>query len=138
MVENTNISARFDSTRLVIVVIDQNIGIRLKVEPNNSGSFFIGSYTNIFRSGAFLSNSEARSSYSPNLDQNINLITLLGSCNRSKAVLYFQDSNLDVQTLIERILRLKAMVRDANRRSKHPIDLDELLEMTVDNESAAR
>ena len=74
----------------------------------------------------------------PNLDQNINLITLLGPCNRSEVFLYFQDSNLDVQTLIERILRLKAMVRDANRRSKHPIDLDELLEMTVDNESAAR
>ena len=49
-----------------------------------------------------------------------------------------QDTNLDVQTLIERILRLKAMVRDANKRSKHPIDLDELLEMTVDNESAAK
>jgi hypothetical protein len=45
---------------------------------------------------------------------------------------------LDVQTLIERILRLKSMVRDANKRSKHPIDLDELLEMTVDNESAAK
>jgi hypothetical protein len=30
------------------------------------------------------------------------------------------------------------MVRDANKRSKHPIDLDELLEMTVDNESAAK
>ncbi len=51
---------------------------------------------------------------------------------------YRQDSNLDVQTLIERILRLKSMVRDANKRSKHPIDLDELLEMTVDNESAAK
>ena len=50
----------------------------------------------------------------------------------------WQDSNLDVQTLIERILRLKSMVRDANKRSKHPIDLDELLEMTVDNESAAK
>ena len=50
----------------------------------------------------------------------------------------WQDSNLDVQTLIERILRLKTMVRDANKRSKHPIDLDELLEMTVDNESAAK
>lgn len=49
-----------------------------------------------------------------------------------------QDTNLDVQTLIERILRLKSMVREANKRSKHPLDLDELLEMTVDNESAAK
>ena len=38
---------------------------------NNSGSFFIGSYTNIFRSGEFWSNSEARSSYSPKLACNL-------------------------------------------------------------------
>ena len=56
-----------DLTWLVIVIIVQNIGIQLEVESNNSGSFFIGSYTNIFRSREFLSNSEARSSYLPNL-----------------------------------------------------------------------
>ena len=67
MVKNMNSLAGFDSTRLVIIIIVQNIGIRLEVESNNSGSFFIGSYTNIFRSGKFLLNSEARSSYSPNL-----------------------------------------------------------------------
>ena len=60
MVENLNILVRFDSSQLVIVIIDQNIGISLEVEPNNSGSFFIGSYKNIFWSGEFLSNSEAR------------------------------------------------------------------------------
>ena len=37
---------------------------------NNSGSFFMGSYTNIFQSCKFLSNSEARSSYLPNLGLN--------------------------------------------------------------------
>merc|ERR1711976_62529 len=35
------------------------------------------------------------------------------------------DSNLDVQSLIERILRLRAMLRDTNRRSENPVDLDE-------------
>merc|ERR1711962_403157 len=39
------------------------------------------------------------------------------------------DSNLDVQSLIERILRLRAMLRDANRRSENPVDLDELLDI---------
>ena len=38
------------------------------------------------------------------------------------------DSNLDVQSLIERILRLRTMLRDANRRSENPVDLDELLD----------
>ena len=60
MVENTNSLAQFDSTWLVIVIIVQKKGIRLEVEANNSGSFFIGSYTNIFKS-------KERSSYSPNL-----------------------------------------------------------------------
>ena len=32
------------------------------------GSFFIGSYRNIFRSGEFLLNSEERSSYSPKFE----------------------------------------------------------------------
>ena len=70
MVENMDSLARFDSTQLVIVIviIVQNIGIQLKVKSNNSGSFSIGSYTTIFRSGEFLLNSEARSSYSLNLD----------------------------------------------------------------------
>ena len=36
---------------------------------------------------------------------------------------------MDVQSLIERILRLRAMLRDANRRSENPIDLDELLDI---------
>ena len=71
MVKNMNSLAQFDSTQLVIVIIVQNIGIQLEVEVNNSGSFFIGSYTNIFQSGEFLSNSEARSSYSPNLAKQI-------------------------------------------------------------------
>ncbi len=48
------------------------------------------------------------------------------------------DSNLDVQSLIERILRLRAMLRDANRRSENPIDLDELLESGGDGESAKK
>ena len=56
-----------DSTRLIIVIIVQNISIRLEVEANSSGSFFIGSYMNIFRSGEFLLNSKARLSFSPNL-----------------------------------------------------------------------
>mgnify|MGYP001207627684 FL=1 len=43
------------------------------------------------------------------------------------------DTNLDVQSLIERILRLRTMLRDANRRSENPLDLDELLD--VDRES---
>ena len=43
------------------------------------------------------------------------------------------DTNLDVQSLIERILRLRAMLRDANRRSENPVDLDELLD--IDRES---
>ena len=38
------------------------------------------------------------------------------------------DTNLDVQSLIERILRLRGMLRDANRRSENPVDLDDLLE----------
>ena len=73
MVENMNSLARFDSTRLVIVIIVQNIGIRLEVKANNWGSFFVGSYTNIFQSGKFLSNREARSSYSPNLGSPSNI-----------------------------------------------------------------
>ena len=56
-----------NSTRLVIVIIIQNVGIQLEVESNNSRSFFIGSYTNIFQIGKFFSNSEGRSSYSLNL-----------------------------------------------------------------------
>ena len=42
-----------ESTRLVNVIIVQNIGIRLEVELNNSRSFFIGSHTNIFWIGEF-------------------------------------------------------------------------------------
>ena len=39
-----------------------------------------------------------------------------------------EDSNLDVQTLLDRILRLKTLLRDANQRSENPIEnLDELL-----------
>jgi chromosome segregation ATPase len=45
------------------------------------------------------------------------------------------DSNLDVQSLIERILRLRAMLRDANRRSENPVDLDELLDLGGEGES---
>lgn len=48
----------------------------------------------------------------------------------------FKDSNLDVQTLIERILKLRSMARDANKRSEHPIDLEELLE--IDGDSTTR
>lgn len=46
------------------------------------------------------------------------------------------DSNLDVQSLIERILRLRTLLRDANRRSENPVDLDELLDVGSDGESA--
>ena len=42
-------------------------GIQLGLESNNSTYFFIGSYTNNSRSGEFLMNSQAGSSYSPNL-----------------------------------------------------------------------
>ena len=48
------------------------------------------------------------------------------------------DSNLDVQSLIERILRLRAMLRDANRRSENPVDLDELLEVGGEGESVKK
>ena len=40
------------------------------------------------------------------------------------------DSNLDVQSLIERILRLRTMLKDANRRSKNPVDLEDLLDLS--------
>ena len=42
-----------------------NIAIRLGLESSNWDNFFISSYTNNSRSGKFLTNSEARSSYSP-------------------------------------------------------------------------
>ena len=39
-----------------------------------------------------------------------------------------EDSNLDVQTLLDRILRLKTLLRNANQRSENPIEnLDDLL-----------
>ena len=40
------------------------------------------------------------------------------------------DTNLDVQSLIERILRLRTMLKDANRRSKNPVDLEDLLDLS--------
>merc|ERR1719323_2568718 len=40
------------------------------------------------------------------------------------------DTNLDVQSLIERILRLRTMLRDANRRSENPVDLEDLLDLS--------
>ena len=42
-------------------------GIQLGVEANTLGSFFIGSYSNIFQIGQFLMNSDTRSSYLLNL-----------------------------------------------------------------------
>ena len=57
--------ARLDSTRLLFTIFVQTIAIQLGLESSNSDYFFIGSYTNNSRSGEFLSNSEARSSYSP-------------------------------------------------------------------------
>ena len=68
MVKNLNNLSWLDSTWPVIVIIVQNIGIKLWVEANNLGSFFIGSYTNIFRIGEFFTKSDTRSSYSLNLD----------------------------------------------------------------------
>ena len=61
---------------------------------NNSGSFFIGSYINIFRSGEFLSNIEARSSDSPNLER-IFFYKPIESAepNVSKVKLPLKDSN---------------------------------------------
>ena len=39
-----------------------------------------------------------------------------------------EDSNLDVQTLLDRILRLKTLLRDANQRSESPIEnLEDIL-----------
>ena len=39
-----------------------------------------------------------------------------------------EDTNLDVQTLLDRILRLKTLLRNANQRSENPIEnLDDLL-----------
>merc|ERR1712226_509996 len=39
-----------------------------------------------------------------------------------------EDSNLDVQTLLDRILRLKTLLRNANQRSENPIEnLDDIL-----------
>ena len=60
---------KLSSLSLSLFPNNANIGIRHEVEANNSGSFFIDSYTNIFRSGEFLSNSKARSSYSPKFGQ---------------------------------------------------------------------
>ena len=44
------------------------------------------------------------------------------------------DTNLDVQSLIERILRLRTMLKDANRRSKNPVDLEDLLDLSDEGE----
>ena len=39
-----------------------------------------------------------------------------------------EDSNLDVQTLLDRILRLKTLLRNANQRSENPVEnLDDML-----------
>ena len=38
-----------------------------------------------------------------------------------------EDSNLDVQSLMDRILRLKTLLKDANRRSENPVQLDDFL-----------
>ena len=43
--------------------------IQVGVEANNDHRFVIGAYTNYFQVGKFLTNSDARSSYSPKLDQ---------------------------------------------------------------------
>ena len=49
-----------------------------------------------------------------------------------------EDSNLDVQTLLDRIFRLKALLRDANKRSENPLEnLDDLLYEGWDLESNA-
>ena len=49
-----------------------------------------------------------------------------------------EDSNLDVQTLLDRILRLKALLRNANQRSENPVEnLDDLLYEGWDLESNA-
>ena len=57
------------NTILFFMYWSKNTGIRLGLQSNNSAYFFIGSYTNSSRSGEFefLTNSEAGSSYSPNL-----------------------------------------------------------------------
>ena len=41
------------------------------------------------------------------------------------------DSNLDVQSLIDRISRLKTLLKEANRRSENPVDLDDFLDREV-------
>ena len=49
-----------------------------------------------------------------------------------------EDSNLDVQTLLDRIFRLKALLRNANQRSENPLEnLDDLLYEGWDLESNA-
>ena len=49
-----------------------------------------------------------------------------------------EDSNLDVQTLLDRIFRLKSLLRNANQRSESPIgNLDDLLYEGLDLESNA-
>ena len=47
MVENMNSLAHFDWTRLVIVIIVQNIGIQLEVQANNSLDLFSCVHTQI-------------------------------------------------------------------------------------------
>ena len=37
------------------------------------------------------------------------------------------DTNLDVQSLMDRILRLKTLLKEANRRSENPVQLDDFL-----------
>ena len=58
---NIELLAKFFSIKVefIFVIIVHNIGIQLKVESNNSRSFFKGSYTNILQIG------KERSSYLP-------------------------------------------------------------------------
>ena len=56
-----------------------NTGIQLGFESNNSGSFLVGSYMNNSRIGDFFSNSEAGSSYLPNLATHLSKLNFLSN-----------------------------------------------------------
>ena len=59
----------FGSTRLVIVIIIQNIGIQLEVESNIRPLFDLLFDPEYWPNKIFISNSKARSSYLPNLGE---------------------------------------------------------------------